>query len=121
MQKAGEAWAKIYQFTAKPISEWTDLNIQCINKFAEQTKQFQESIQSNKKPEDFVSANINILNNSLALAADYSRKAGEIAVNHMTEAGRLWMETCQEMMHQTAGNWMGMKNSSNETVSSRQK
>lgn len=101
MQNVTEKLTKIYQSAGKPYVELAELNNKFLIKLTEQARSLQEAAQA-KKPEDLFSTGLNSLTGSFALAADHWRKANEIVMNGLAEAGKIYADTLQDVVSQAS-------------------
>lgn len=118
--KTTENWSKACQCAGKPMIELAELNAKSINKMAEQARTLHDAIQT-RRPEDFISANMNAMTTGSAMLAEYNRKASEIMVNSMTEAGKLWSDILQDSASHVSGSMASTGKSNSGENTSRQK
>lgn len=118
--KAAEIWSKICHSAAKPVIEITELNAKSLSKLSEQVRTLHDSVQT-RRPEDFISANLNALTAATTMITEYNRKAAEIIVAGLTETGKLWSDMLQDSACQVSAGMPGSGKSGNGEHNSRQK
>lgn len=86
---------KIYQSCNKSLMELSELNVATFNNIMKNSA-YVEKLSHLRKPEDFMSAQSELLSNASNEAAKYIQKVCQINIDAMTDANQAWMDWIHE-------------------------
>lgn len=97
MQNITENLGKICQTVSKPMIEMTELNVNTLNNLTKNTNSFEKLAQA-KKPDDYLAAQMELINAASQEFTRYTQKACNIGLEAVTNANKIWTD----MFHETS-------------------
>lgn len=89
-----ENWSKLCQCANNSMVELTKLNVNTLSNM--NINHAAEHMTQCNKPEDMFAAQTKAANTACLEAIKYIQKATEIGIQAMTEAGKIWTESCNK-------------------------
>jgi len=90
-----ENWSKLCQCAAKPIIDLAELNVTTLSNLTKNTNSF-EKFSTAKKPEEFLAAQMELLNNASVELTKYAQKACSIGLDAVSEGQKIWNDILRE-------------------------
>lgn len=90
-----ENWNKLCQCISKPLVDLAELNVDTLTNLTKNTHPF-EKISQAKKPDEFLAAQMELLNNASIEMTKYAQKAFNIGLEAVTESHKIWNDICHE-------------------------
>ena len=106
-----QCWGKLCQSASKPFMEWTELNMNTINKLSQNA--CVQKLSQAKNPEQIFAAQMELAQEACQEATKYAQTAMEIGLCALMGAGKVWAEALRETSQTTSGfahmsDYMGM-------------
>lgn len=92
--------SKIYQCVTKPLANLTELNINTFNNLTKNSA-ILEKFSHLKKPEDFLTAQMELMNKASVEMTQYAQKACDIGLEAFTESQKVLNDIFQETTAKT--------------------
>ncbi|MHB1946777.1 MAG: phasin family protein [Gammaproteobacteria bacterium] len=109
--------SKIYQCVSKPMANLAELNINTFNNLTKNTIILQKFSQI-KKPEDFLAAQMELINNASVEMTQYAQKACHIGLEAFSEGQKVW----NDIFHETTAKAVDLtKRTNTGSVKSKEK
>lgn len=89
-----ENWSKLCQCANNSMVELTKLNVNTLSNIG--INNTVENMTKSNKPEDMLAAQAKSVNAASLESVKYMQKAMEIGMQAMTEAGKIWAESCNK-------------------------
>lgn len=90
-----QKWTEYYQGLSKPASEIVELNIKTLNKLTKNSEYFDDFIKA-KKPEDIISAQIQLANTASHEALEYMQEFYGILLDAAKQHSKIFTEAIHE-------------------------
>lgn len=97
-----ENWKKMSQSLSKPLIQLAELNINSFNNLAIKNANLMEDAGELKKPEDWMSMQIKVMNSIYLEASKYAQKAIEIGLETASETSKIWSDTVNQTANKAA-------------------